>query len=350
MADYVASALLPFQSRINKKYNANELRELQNPILRQALGYSDLLMGKSNVDGIKESDKRSVYTFYLKKMTADNGTARTFAPVGVQSDSGQVTLSWVTFSEKLMLYAQVGYDNVFDDVSMLDHQIMEKQRILRERIGNYIVAQLHAGRTLTSPSIADGSNRLMNFNAVTNAFENVGDQKSYFFQNAASIMRQNKYYDKFDVIADPYLYKQAEFLRNQGQGNYQNLSYQFESYKNIMFHSVLGDQVANAYSGTGCAIVLPEASFSTVPWIPKINRTGWGDSESYNGSFMSVPDGSGMPLTYAARAWSQKADGSGNGSTVQTIQLNMELSVDIAFNVAPISVANETAIYEFGQL
>src|SRR5579864_5303853 len=125
MADYVASALLPFQSRINKKYNANELRELQNPVLRQALGYSDLLMGKNNVDSIKESDKRSVYTFYLKKMSATNGTARTYAPTGVQSDSGQVTLSWVTFSETLMLYAQVGYDNVFDDVTLLDHEIME---------------------------------------------------------------------------------------------------------------------------------------------------------------------------------------------------------------------------------
>jgi hypothetical protein len=30
--------------------------------------------------------------------------------------------------------------------------------------------------------------------------------------------------------------------------------------------------------------------------------------------------------------------------------MDLELSVDISFNVAPISVAGETAIYEFGQL
>lgn len=347
MADFTASALLAFQSKINKKYNAAELRELQNPILRQALSYSDLVV--ANVSAIKQSDKRTVYGYFLKKTAAVNGTARVAAPTGVQGDSGQITLPWVTFSETLGLNMQVGMDNIFDTMTLLDHMIMDKQRILRERIGTYIVTQLHANRTQTAPTTTTARN--MTWNGTTFAFENAASQLQFFYENAASIMRQNKYYDKFDVVADPIIAKQARFLQFQGAGNAQNLAYQFQSYNpsGIMEHSTLGNEVAVEYAD-GTALVLPMASFSVIPWIPKINRDGMGDYESFNGGFGTLPDGSGQPLTYAVRGWAQKADTSAAGGTVQDIHMDLELSVDISFNVAPISVSGETAIYEFGQL
>lgn len=356
MADFVASALLPFQSRINKKYNAAELRERQNPILGKALGYNDLIV--DNVMKIKESDKRSVYTYYKKRMTASNGTARSYAPTGVQADSGQVTLSWVTFSETLGQFYQVGADNMFSDTELLDHEIMEKQRILRERIGDYIVAQLHAARTQNPYTITAGAGntdatKIMTWDAVNFAFTNPQVSANRFFQYASNVMKQNKYYGKFDAIADANTAVNADFLSFQGGGNQQNLSFQFQDYnggkEGIMFHSSLGVQVAEPFP-SGCAIVLPEASFSVIPWIPMINRKGKGDYTTFNGGFGTIGDGSGMPLEYAVRGWAQKADGSGNGSVVQTEQLQMELSVDICFVTAPMSNAGETPIYEFGQM
>lgn len=348
MADFTSSALLAFQSKINSKYNAAELREQQNPILRKALAYSDLIIG--DVAKIKESDKRAVYTYYRKKMAADNGTARVAAPTGTQADSGQVTLTWVTFSEKLGINMQVGMDNIFDTMTILDHELMEKQRILRERIGQYIVAQLYAARTQASPATTATKN--MVWNGVTFAFENTQDQINFFYENAASIMRQAKYYDKLDVVADPLVAKIARFNQFQGAGNAQNLAYQFQSYNTdgIMEHSSLGVEVATNYT-TGVALVLPAASFAVIPWIPKINRDGFGDGyESFNGGFGVVPDGAGQALTYAVRGWAQKADTSALGGTVQDIHMDLELSVDIAFKAAPLSVAGESAIYEFAQL
>lgn len=346
MADYVASALLAFQSKINKKFNAAELREQQNPILRQALTYSDFIIG--NVGQIKESDKRAVYTYYLKKTAAVNGTARTYAPTGVQGDSAQVALTWVTFSETLGINIQVGMDNVFDTMTLLDHQIMDKQRIIRERIGQYIVAQLYAARTQASP--ATTATRNMTWDGVNFAFVNDATEKNLFFENAASIMRQAKYYDKLDVVADPLTAKLARFNQFQGVGNAQNLAYQFAQYNpsGIMEHASLGNEVATNFN-TGVALVLPTASFAVIPWIPKINRDGFGDYESYNGGFGVLPDGAGQALTYAVRGWAQKADTSAAGGTVQDIHLDMELSVDIAFNTAPISTAGETPIYEMAQ-
>jgi len=348
MANFVSSALLAFQSKINKKYNAAELRELQNPILKNALGYSDFIL--ANVAQIKESDKRSVYTYYLKKTAATNGTARSYAPSGSQGDSGQVSLSWVTFSEPLGINMQVGADNVFDTMTLLDYQIWDKQRILRERIGTYIVQQLHNNRTQTSPSVA-GVTRNMTWNGTNFAFENDANQLDLFFENAASVMRQNKYYDKLDVIADPVIFKRARYDQSQSNGNAQNLAFQFQSYNpgGIMEHEVLGNEVATAYTG-GCAIVLPQASFAVIPWIPKINREGFGDYESYNGGFGMLPDATGLDLKYAVRGWAQKQDTSGAGGVVQDIHMDLELSVDIAFNTAPISNSGETPVYEFGQL
>lgn len=344
MSNYTASALLAFQSKINQTFNAPELRELQNPILRQALSYQPLLL--TDVKSIKESDKRSVYGYYMKRRTATNGTARSTAPTGTQGDSGQVALSWVTFSETFMAYKQTGADNIFPMVEQLENGIMQTQRILRERVGAYIVSQLHANRT---QAVASGT-RNATWNNTTYAFENDASQANLFFENAASVLRQNKYYEKLDVVADPKVFKLANFNRFQGAGNAQNLGYQFQQYNpdGIMEHSVLGSDVATDYA-EGCAIVLPQGSFSITPWIPSINRRGEGDYESYNGGYGTIIDATGLPLSYAVRGWAQKADGSAAGSVVQDIQMNFELSVDIAFVASPLSTAGESAIFEFGQ-
>jgi hypothetical protein len=247
---------------------------------------------------------------------------------------------------------QVGADNVFDTMTMLDHQIMEKQmRILRERIGALTSSSnLHTNRTQTAPFTATARN--MNWECGQLApMTNDAAELTKFFQNAASIMRQNKYYDKLDAIVDPIVFKQADFLRSQGAANGTNLSFQFSNYNpdGIMEHAVLGSTVSVPYA-SGSAIVLPNASFALIPWIPKINREGYGDYESFNGGYGTVPDASGAGIEYAVRGWAQKADGSSNGSVVQDIQINLELSVDVSFNVAPLSTATESAIYEFGQL
>lgn len=347
MADYVSSALLGFQSRINKRFNAAELRELQNPILRQGMTYADFIIG--DVKAVKESDKRAVYTYFLKKTAATNGTARATSPSGTQGDSGQVTLSWVTFSEPLGINMQVGMDNMFSTTTLMDHQIMDKQRILRERVGTYIVSQLHANRTQTAPTTS--ASRNMTWNGTNFAFENDANELDLFYENAASVMRQNKYYDQFDVVADPVIAKRARFNQFQGAGNSQNLAYQFKSYNpdGIMEHSTLGNEVATEYAA-GCALVLPMASYAVIPWIPRINRDGYGDYESFNGGFGTIPDATGLPYSYAVRGWQQKQDTSAAGGVVQDIHADLELSIDIAFQVAPLSVSGETAIYEFGQL
>ena len=347
MANFVSSNLLAYQSKIVQDFNKAEVRELQNKILYQAATYAPFIIG--DVEAIKESDKRAVYTYFLKKKASTGGTARSYAPTGSLSDSGQIALSWGTFSETFGISLQSGMDNVINYEMQFAHMLKEAQRNLRERMGTYLVQQLHTGRTQAAPYTTSIKNAT--WNATNFAFENDAAQLDLFYENAASVMRQNKYYGKFDVIADPIIAKRARFDMYQGSSNYQNLAYQFQSYNpnGIMEHSTLGNEVATAYNN-GVAIVLPEASYAMIPWIPKFNREGQGDYETFNGGYGTISDDQGLPLTYAVRGWAQKQDASSLGGTVQDIHIDIELSIDIAFNLAPISVTGETPIYEFGQM
>jgi hypothetical protein len=57
----------------------------------------------ANVEEIKESDKRAVYTYYKKKKASTGGTARSYVSLQVlTSDSGQVTLVDGLLSAKLL--------------------------------------------------------------------------------------------------------------------------------------------------------------------------------------------------------------------------------------------------------
>jgi len=343
MADYVSSALLAFQSKINKRYNQSELREQQNPILRTALANQDFTV--ADVAAIKESDKRAVRAYALKRISATNGTARSYNHTGSQGDSSQISLSWSTFSETTGVFLQTGYDNIFDTTTMLDNQIMQVQRILRERIGANILGQIHTNRSQNYV----GTPRNATWNAGNFAFEIDDNDNKRFWYNAASIMRQQKYYDQFIAIADPITMKLADFLGAQGQGNATNLSYQFKDFlpNGIMEHALLGDTVASEYAN-GTALVMPQYAFSVIPWIPKINRTGAGDYEDFNGGWGTIPDATGLPITYAVHGWAQRADGSSNGSVAQDWKIELELSVDIAFQTDFHSTSGESAIFEFG--
>lgn len=341
MSNYIDSLLLAFQSRINKRFNEAELREQQNPILSVGLANQDFVM--NNAEGIRESTRRDIKGYQFKKMAATNGTTRTYNHTGSQGDSMEVTLNWATFSEPMSILLTIGEDNVIKRPEIFDNQMLQIQRILRERIGLYLVQQLHAGRTQTS----NGTVRNATFNAATDAFEIAQSDKENVFAFIASVMKQHKYRGRFDLMVDNVLGPVANKLRNQGSANSTNTAYQFGDFSNIMEHNTLGIDVATDYTDGAVAIALPENSFAFIPWIPALNRKGWGDYETYEGGYGVAPDATGLGLNYAVHGYAQRVDASASGGTAQDVRAELEISVDVAFQAADISTVNETPIYEF---
>jgi hypothetical protein len=296
-----------------------------------------------NAQAVKEGPTRSIKGYQLKKMAATNGTTRVYNHTGGQGDSMEVTLNWATFSEPMSILLTIGDDNVIKRPEIFDNQMMQIQRILRERIGLYLVQQLHAGRTQVSNAIV----RNATFNAATDAFEIAQSNKEDFFAFVASVMQQHKYFGRLDLMVDNVLGPVANKLRNQGNSNATNLAYQFGDFSNIMQHNTLGVDVATDYADGAVGIALPENSFAFIPWIPAVNRKGWGDYESYVGGYGVTPDSTGLGLTYAVHGYANRVDASAAGGTAQDVRVELEVSVDVAFQAADISTANESPIYEF---
>jgi hypothetical protein len=238
----------------------------------------------------------------------------------------------------------VGADNIMAYADILANQIRQKQRIIRERIGQAVVAALHAGRTGTSNATV----RNAVFNSTTDAFEIGAGDKDAFFAMVRSVMNQHKYYGNIDLMVDSVLDPIARKIAAQGANNGTNLNYSLQGIPNIMPHDSLGTDVAvSGYAEGGVGIALPSNSFALVPWIPSRYRNGFGDAMSDIGLYGTMPDDTGLPWTYSLRGYAAKADGSSNGGTVDDVKVTWQLGIDVATQIADISVADETPVYEF---
>jgi hypothetical protein len=162
-------------------------------------------------------------------------------------------------------------------------------------------------------------------------------------------MEQHDYYGGVDVLIDPVLAPKAKHLAAQGGSNASNMAWQFDG-MSLMSHVALGTTVGtDAFPNGGMAIALPANSFAYIPWIPSKYIDGHGDFDSYNGGYSTINDEIfGSALTYALRGYTTRADGSSNQGTTDDLLTHWQLSIDVATQVADISTANETPIYEFG--
>jgi hypothetical protein len=112
----------------------------------------------------------------------------------------------------------------------------------------------------------------------------------------------------------------------------------------------------------GAGLFLPVNTFAVLDWIPRQNRQGRGDYNTFVGGFGSVIDPvSGM--TFAIHGYTQRADTSAMNGNTQDEVMEFEVSIDISPNLAPLSttkvVSNgnggtvtlyETVVYEVAQV
>lgn len=342
MSYFVDSAFLAAQAEITPKFTEAELRERQNPILRTGLANQDFVM--ANIAEIKKSTKsgvRGVKGYQFKRKAAGSTTQIPDTFDSSIGDTMEVELSWNAYSEPIGLLLNSGSDNVMSNAKMLADGFRQAQRNIRERIGKALVTALHEARTTTS----NATIRNATFNAANDAFEI--ENSEMFFAFMKSIMTQHKYYGELDIITDSVLDPMARKIAAQGQFAGTNLSYQLQG-MNIMPHDILGTEVAvSAYPNGGVALALPQNSFAFIPFVDEAYRNGWGSFENFNGGYATIPDDTGLPLTYMVRGFSEKKDGRNLGGTYDDIKYNFMVSCKVATQVAQISESGEKPVYEF---
>lgn len=337
MADYVTSAYLAAQEKINEAYAQHEQREKQYPILAKGLASAPMLYTSASLESLKQSEKRTVKLYQFTRTASTGGTAQTHNPSGSQGDTAEITPSFNTLTEEFALYMNAGKDNVFSNADMLRNALMQKMRTLRERAGLQLLTDMWAGRT----TVAASGLQEAEFDATNNVFKLTDAEE--FFAKAQNVMFQHDYPGTCDMLIGPGLRTLAKKVANQGTGNGVNMQWQMEGL-NILSHSVMGNSVANEYSKS--ALVLPENSFAYVPWQRADFIAGGGDFEAYNGGRTVINDDVfGESLQYMLFGRTEGANGASNGGTVNDLKTTWQLTLVTAIQIAEISAAGESPAY-----
>jgi len=339
MANYTASALLAAQANFIPAFEQPEVRRKQDPALMLAM--KNMQVTIPGHQELRKKDSRPVKAYIRVKRAASNVTAKAYNHTGTKADSKEVTLNWVQFVEPFTVYRKAGQSNMFDYAAQLQHEMTESARNLHSRAGTAALAYLQSNRSQIAAPSTGGAGSWNNANF---ALEVTGADESKFYQNLASFMRRQNYRGQLDIIADSTAYRRAEFLGQQGQGNQQNLSFQFRD-----LNIVESTEDIDANYTNGCVLAMQSGTFAGLPWNDPLNLQGDGDYDDYTGGYGVVQDPLGSGLLFDFHAYTQRADGSAQGGGVQDKNLEAEMTLTIAWVTPPLSAANESTVWEVAQ-
>lgn len=337
MANFSPSNLVAAQAMLQDRYKAPEARFKASPVIQLGLTNQSILI--PGADALKVAEARTVYAYLLARSKRAAGSARAHNHTGSRGDSIQQTISWSTYSDPFSISKKQLDNNVFGFTQTLAQQIENAMKNILEDAESAIVTTLLAAKTAINAATKNGT-----WDAAKDTFE-VSDA-ARFYQFAKSMMRQNDYNTTYDVIANSVAYANAEYQSAQGQGNATNTGFQFNG-MNIVESYELTDV---NYPTADLALVMPTGSFAVLPWIPKQNREGMGDFNSYLGGYGSMADPFGLGLTFAIHAYTERADTSASNGNVQDDLMQFEVSIDLASPISPLSVATETPIFQVAKV
>lgn len=339
MANYTASALLAAQVAFQQKFNDPELRRKQNPSLM--LGLKNQTVTVVDHQALRLKDTRPVKAYIRTTRAASGNVAKSATHTGTKADSKEITLAWIQIVEPFTVQLKQAQSNIEKYTDMLSHEIMESAKNIHDRAGTLSLAYLQSNRSQVAAPVVNGAGT---WNAGNSALEIDAAKANFFYQNAASFMRAQRYRGTLDVIADQYAFRQSQLLNAQGAGNSTNLNFQMAG-MNIAETT----EAIDANYQTGAVLMMQEGAFAALPWNDPQNLTGKGDYDSWLGGFGTILDplGSGLKLDF--HGYTERNDGSALGGGVQDEKLEGELSLTIAWVLAPLSVANETPVWEIAQ-
>ncbi|HUR65458.1 MAG TPA: hypothetical protein VMZ03_03840 [Chitinophagaceae bacterium] len=337
MANFDVSNLLTAQMLLNKKYEAPELRMKPTPAFGLLAANSDFLV--VGAETLRTREDRAIEAHLLTRTKRNSGSTRTHNHTGTIDDSQKVTLAWTTKSDKFSISLKLLDKSLFDFNTVLANKFEQACMNVLEDKETESIAYLRAQRATQQPTLKGAT-----FNAANDAVEIDAANLTTFYQRVKSVMKQNYFSTQMDIIADSLNFINAEYAAAQGAGNQNNLAFQFLG-QSIVESVELTD--AN-YDG-GIILAMPKGQVGALNWIPKQNRTGFGDYNSYVGGYGTF---SFMGYTFAVHGYAQRADTSASNGDTQDVQMEFEVSFDTSYNKAPLNYTTnrtDSVIVEFAQ-
>lgn len=335
MANYVPSALATAQAKLLGAFASGELRYSIPATYLEFLKNSNVMF--PNFAELRTREDRTVTAYYKLRASRSLSTGRSHNHTGNRGDSGTLTPSWTTYSDPFSDSLKQANNNVFTRDEMLANDL--QNAVLNHINGHEAVAAnyLFANRTGVNAAVADGS-----FNSTQDVFEIAASDEKRAIQITQSVMDVNKWGGMPTVFCDTLAYNKFKFYSAQGVSNNENLSFQFVGINFV--HSVdlyaLFAALGTPYTA-GAWIVAPMGTFGVLPHIPKENAVGIDTKIQEYATVLNPIDG----LNYAYHMYPTAADGSASGGYTQDEVYQRELSIDLAFVHAPLSVSTETPFF-----
>lgn len=338
MANYTPSNLVKAQARYTDKFTEAELRSKVSPALMLGMTNGVAI---PNYEQLKTRDDRTVSTYMKSRNAKSTGTGRVYNHAGSRGDSHTVDLAWTTISNAFSISLKQLDNNVFAWEEAYAHEVFTCALDIHEQIETNSITHLKDNRTQVNSASVLGS---FQTSGSEYAYEVANSNREQYYQIARAMMRANNYRGQFDMISNQRGYVDAEKYMNQGTQNATNLSYQFQGLN--VYESIELSDANYAGSDSNIGLIMPAQQFVVLPWIPKQNRIGQGDYFSYVGGFGSIPDPTGSGLDLAMHAYMNRADTSSENGDEQDVELFVELSVDIAYALPPLSESGASVVHE----
>jgi len=290
----------------------------------------------------KTSDSSTVYLNSLNKQAITTGSARAHDHTGNANDGTRTTISYTTTSAAFKYSIKTADRNVFQMAEIVAAQMRSAAIAMHQDIETDLMTNLNTNKSQVVVSATPESGT---WDAANFLFGVAHVNADTYFQYLRMFMLEQYYKGNFNIINNVLAQAKYDFLANQGVANQTNLGWQITG-----FNAAASTELSNATGYDFMSFIFPEGSIGALPWIPQLNRGGWGDIQGNGGQYSTMADPLGSGLNFAVHQYTAGADNSATYGETQDVNIYAELSIDIAPVVAPMSTANQSPVFKVGLL
>lgn len=348
MANFEGQRWKAFKYKLGEIMNMPEFKFKPSPVLMKYLKNTDFLIPASEKEralGTKQSDQDTVEINLINKQSISTGSARAYNHSGSINDGTTKTVSFTTTTADFT-YSMKGSDRtIWELAEQVSKQLRSAAIALHDQIESTLLARLNANKSQVVTSLTPRSGE---WDATNYIFGVLNGDYDLWMQKVRGFLREQYYRGgMFDVIIDETLWQKGEFVVQQGAGNATNLAWQ-NAGLNPGDSPTQELTLDSGYVGMGYAF--QEGTIGILPWIPKLNRQGFGNPGSEGGLYTTIQDPLGSGLTFAVHERYEAADNQSAAGETQDVNVHVELSIDLGAVEAPMSTANASPIFKFGVL
>lgn len=342
MPNYTTGNHVKAQTMLMGKFASNEMRYRDPVVLKEFLRNRDIMVPSHQE--VRTREDRAVEVNYFARTSRALGTARVHNGTFNKGDSSTLTPVWSTKSDGFKYSAKQADNSVFALEQQLMNEYSNMSLNFAKGLETAASTYLFNNRSGVNAYARQGT-----FNGTQDCFEiTETSEGSRGLQIAKSAMGGNDDNGPYVCFCDSVAYDKFEKQAFQGAGNDEDLSFNFQGVRFVKSFDLdtlfLG--LGSPYSD-GAWIMVPEGMIAALDWIPKQNREGYSDKEGEYSTWIDPITGLSIGMFWYSARYDGSATGDNDNGYTQDIKYENQGAIDIAFEHAPSTVANDSPIKAF---